>query len=61
MAGLASHGRLVLLGAGQVPLALPAGHLRVGERSVLGSITGTPLRERESARLQCSERCPPLD
>lgn len=42
MAGLAPRGRLVLLGAGKEPLPVSAGHLVVGERSVLGSITGTP-------------------
>ncbi len=40
--GLAPQGRLVLLGAGKDPLALSAGQMVVGERSVLGSITGTP-------------------
>lgn len=42
MGGLAPQGRLVLLGAGKDPLPVSAGHLVVGERSVLGSITGTP-------------------
>jgi alcohol dehydrogenase len=42
MGGLAPRGRLVLLGAGKDPLTVSAGHLVVGERSVLGSITGTP-------------------
>ncbi|MCA1407270.1 hypothetical protein I6F26_14410 [Ensifer sp. IC3342] len=42
MAGPAPRGRLVLLGAGRDPLPVSAGHLVVGERSVLGSITGTP-------------------
>lgn len=42
MPGLAPRGRLVLLGAGKDPLPVSAGHLVVGERSVLGSITGTP-------------------
>lgn len=40
--GLAPRGRLVLLGAGKDPLAVSVGPLVVGERSVLGSITGTP-------------------
>lgn len=40
--GLTPRGRLVLLGAGKTPLPLAAGHLVVGERSVLGAITGTP-------------------
>ena len=39
---LAPQGRLVLLGTGKDPLPVSAGHLVVGERSVLGSITGTP-------------------
>ncbi|ONG59138.1 alcohol dehydrogenase [Pseudoroseomonas deserti] len=42
MAGLAPRGRLVLLGAGKDPLPVSAGHLVVGERGVLGSMTGTP-------------------
>jgi alcohol dehydrogenase len=42
MGGLASRGRLVLLGAGKDPLPVSGGHLIVGERSVLGSSTGTP-------------------
>ncbi|MBB4189366.1 D-arabinose 1-dehydrogenase-like Zn-dependent alcohol dehydrogenase [Sinorhizobium terangae] len=42
MAGLAPCGRLVLLDADKDPLPVSAGHLVVAERSVLGSITGTP-------------------
>ncbi|RUV30963.1 alcohol dehydrogenase [Mesorhizobium sp. M5C.F.Ca.IN.020.32.2.1] len=42
MPGLAPRGRLVLLGAGKDPLPVSAGQLVGGERSVLGSITGTP-------------------
>jgi alcohol dehydrogenase len=42
MGGLAPQGRLVLLGAGKDPLPVSAGDLVVGERSVLGSITGSP-------------------
>lgn len=42
MPGLAPQGRLVLLGAGKDPLPVSSGHLVVGERSVLGSITGSP-------------------
>lgn len=42
MPGLAPQGRLVLLGAGKDPLPVSTGHLVVGERIILGSITGTP-------------------
>jgi len=42
MGALAPQGRLVLLGAGKDPLPVSAGHLVVGERNVLGSMTGTP-------------------
>lgn len=42
MPGLAPRGRLVLLGAGKDPLPISAGQLVVGERGVIGSITGTP-------------------
>jgi alcohol dehydrogenase len=42
MQGLAPTGRLVVLGAGKDPLPVSAGHLVVGERSIAGSITGTP-------------------
>jgi alcohol dehydrogenase len=41
-AGLAPGGRLVLLGAGKDPLTVAPGLLVGGERSVLGSITGSP-------------------
>jgi alcohol dehydrogenase len=39
---LAPQGRLVLLGAGRDPLPVSARHMVVGERSVLGSLTGSP-------------------
>jgi len=42
MPALAPQGRLVLLGAGQDPLPVSLGALVIGERSVLGSITGSP-------------------
>jgi alcohol dehydrogenase len=40
--GLAPQGRLVVLGAGRDSMSVAPGHLVVGERSVLGSLTGTP-------------------
>jgi len=42
MPALAPQGRLVLLGAGQDPLPVSPGHLVIGERAVMGSITGSP-------------------
>ncbi len=42
LSGLAPHGRLVLLGAGKDPLSVSSRHFVGGERSMLGSITGTP-------------------
>lgn len=42
MQGLAPMGRLVMLGAGKDPLPVSTGHLVVGERAVIGSITGSP-------------------
>lgn len=42
MRGLAPGGCCVLLGAGPDPLPLAAGHLVAGERSLRGSLTGTP-------------------
>lgn len=39
---LAPLGRLVLLGVAKDPLPVSAGHLVRGDRSVLGSMTGTP-------------------
>jgi alcohol dehydrogenase len=42
MPGLAPRGRLVVLGTGKDPLPVSMGQLVVGERSVMGSITGTP-------------------
>lgn len=40
--GLAPGGALVILGVGKDPLSISSGFLVGGERSVLGSITGTP-------------------
>jgi alcohol dehydrogenase len=40
--GLAPQGRLVLLVAGKDPLPVSPRHLVVGERSMLGSLTGSP-------------------
>ena len=42
VAGLAPQGRLVLLGIGQNPLSVSSGYMVRGERSLVGSITGTP-------------------
>ncbi len=46
--GLAPQGRLVLLGTGKDPLAIVPGPLVVGERSVLGSITGSPFENEKT-------------
>ncbi|MDC7710829.1 ACP phosphodiesterase [Vogesella indigofera] len=43
---LVPQGRLVVLGVGKDPLPVSAGHLVVGEHSVLGSITGSPNEKR---------------
>jgi alcohol dehydrogenase len=48
LAGLSSQGRLVVLGAGKDPLPVSLGALVVGERSILGSITGTPLENEKT-------------
>lgn len=40
--GLAPQGKMILLGVGKDPLSVPTGHLVTGERSVVGSITGSP-------------------
>ncbi|KAB2906566.1 MAG: alcohol dehydrogenase catalytic domain-containing protein [Burkholderiaceae bacterium] len=42
LGGLAPEGRLVVLNPGKGPLHVPAGLLVGGQRSILGSITGTP-------------------
>lgn len=42
LAGLAPEGRLVMLNPGRQPLQVPAGLMVGGQRSILGSITGTP-------------------
>jgi alcohol dehydrogenase len=42
LGALAPTGRLVLLGGGKDPLAVPIGPMVVGERSIAGSITGSP-------------------
>lgn len=48
MKALEPQGRLVLLGAGKESLPIASGHLVVGERSILGSITGTPFENEKT-------------
>jgi alcohol dehydrogenase len=48
MAGLAPRGHLVVLGAGKDPLHISAGQMVVGERSMIGSITGTPYQNEKT-------------
>lgn len=48
LGALAPQGRLVVLNPAKEPLQLPPGQLVGGERSILGSITGTP-HENEKA------------
>ncbi|MEX3672360.1 alcohol dehydrogenase [Paraburkholderia phenoliruptrix] len=40
--GLAPQGRLIVLGVGKDPLPISTGQLVAGERSIAGSITGSP-------------------
>lgn len=42
LGGLAPEGRLLMLGTGKDPLAIALGPLVVGERGIIGSITGSP-------------------
>ncbi|MPW20462.1 Alcohol dehydrogenase [Paraburkholderia piptadeniae] len=42
IAGLAPQGRLIVLGVGKDPLPVASGQLVSGEKSVIGSMTGTP-------------------
>jgi alcohol dehydrogenase len=46
--GLATAGRLVLLGVGQDPLAVSPGFLVGGERTIVGSITGSPYENEQT-------------
>lgn len=48
MSALNPQGRLVVLGAGKDPLPVSMGHLVVGEREVVGSITGTPFETEQA-------------
>lgn len=48
LAGLAPGGRLVQLGGGRDPLAVPPGAMMVNERSLLGSLTGSPFENEKT-------------
>lgn len=48
--GLAPHGRLMVLAGTREALPVSIGSLVVGERSILGSITGTPLDNEKALR-----------
>ncbi|MCW9717020.1 alcohol dehydrogenase catalytic domain-containing protein [Avibacterium sp. 21-599] len=47
---LAPQGKLVLLGGDKTPLALSIGQFIGGERSVIGSLTGTPLENEKTLK-----------
>ncbi|MFV0297392.1 MAG: zinc-binding dehydrogenase [Hyphomicrobiaceae bacterium] len=46
--GLAPEGRLVVLGPSPQPLTIPSGALVAGQRSVIGSITGSPYENQKT-------------
>lgn len=48
MGGLAPQGRLVLLSPGKDPLPVSTGRLVIGERGVLGSLTGSPYEKEKT-------------
>lgn len=58
--GLAPSGRMVVLGVGKDPLAIPAGLLVGGEREIVGSITGSPKEKRARPGLQRADGSAPL-
>jgi alcohol dehydrogenase len=60
LAGLAPQGRLVVLGAGKDPLPVSAGFLVSGERSVLGSITGSPYENEKTLNFSVLTGARPL-
>ena len=55
MTGLAPQGRLVLLAASKDPLRVVTGQMVRGERSVVGSLTGTAYRIEKTLSSAC---CP---
>ncbi|MET3590749.1 hypothetical protein ABID26_000128 [Mesorhizobium shonense] len=57
LAGLAPQGRLLQLAGGKDPLAVAPGPLMVGERGVLGSITGTPFENEKTLDSACWRAC----
>jgi alcohol dehydrogenase len=48
MPGLAPQGKLIVLGVGKDPLTISPGQLVVGERMVMGTITGTPMESEKT-------------
>lgn len=50
LATLAPEGRLVALGAGKEPLSVSLGQMVVGERSIIGSLTGSPADNERTLR-----------
>lgn len=60
MAGLAPQGRLVVLGVGKDPLSVSMGFLVGGERSLQGSITGTPVETEKALKFSALSGVRPL-
>lgn len=48
MPGLAPQGKLIVLGVGKDPLTISPGQLVIGERVVMGTITGTPIESEKA-------------
>ncbi|MET8156815.1 alcohol dehydrogenase catalytic domain-containing protein [Sphaerisporangium sp. NPDC005289] len=46
--GLAPHGRLVVLGAGMEAMSVLPGDLLFGQRSIVGSLVGTPIENEDN-------------
>lgn len=58
--GLAPGGSLVILGVGKDPLSISSGFLVGGERSIIGSITGTPWESEHALKFSQLSNIRPL-
>src|SRR5215469_203231 len=60
LAGLAAHGKLIVVGAPQDPIQLSAFPLIFGGRSVYGSLTGTPIDSEDTLAFSVLQNIRPM-
>jgi propanol-preferring alcohol dehydrogenase len=60
LAGLAPHGRLIVVGAADDPIEVSTSDLIFGGRSIIGSLTGTPVENEANLQFSATHEIAPM-